>query len=206
MDLSHPLSDVTGSAHGDVLRTLLRAREPLTGREVARRSQRSARGAALVLAVLVESGLVTRREHPPVSLFALEEEHLAVPLLRALDQIWPASLRRMIRGLVASWEIEPVTVAVFGSVARGESGPDSDIDLLVLRRPEVRTGETVWERQLSDLERAAHRATGNPARVVEYTPEQLQDNLPLRRELLRDALVLVGAELAPVLRLPQRSS
>lgn len=49
------------------------------------------------------------------------------------------------------WKV--AELSVFGSVARGEAGPDSDVDLLYVFEPDARVG---WEieqlsRELSDL-------------------------------------------------------
>lgn len=200
VNLLHPLADITGSsAHGDVLRTLIRAVEPLTGREIARRAGRSARGASLVLEALVDSGMVIRRSHPPAILYRLNEEHVAVPALRALDGVWPTQLLSLLRDIVDAWEVQPHGVAVFGSLARGEAGPKSDIDLIVLRRSEVPPGSATWEAQLSGLERRIESATGNPTRILEYEATELDDAGALRRELLRDALHVSGERLRDVL-------
>jgi predicted nucleotidyltransferase len=45
---------------------------------------------------------------------------------KTLQELWP----RVVEEIVAAFE--PVEVILFGSVARGDDGPDSDIDLLVV--------------------------------------------------------------------------
>ena len=45
---------------------------------------------------------------------------------RTLQELWPSVVDEVVRA------VDPVEVILFGSVARGEEGPDSDIDLLVV--------------------------------------------------------------------------
>lgn len=45
---------------------------------------------------------------------------------RTLQELWPSIIDEVVRA------VDPVEVVLFGSVARGEDGPDSDIDLLVV--------------------------------------------------------------------------
>lgn len=43
-----------------------------------------------------------------------------------LQQLWPLVVDEVVRA------VDPLEVILFGSVARGDDGPDSDIDLLVV--------------------------------------------------------------------------
>lgn len=45
---------------------------------------------------------------------------------KTLGELWPSVVDEVVRA------VEPLEVILFGSVARGEDGPDSDIDLLVV--------------------------------------------------------------------------
>ncbi len=45
---------------------------------------------------------------------------------RTLQELWPSVVDEVVRA------VDPAEVILFGSVARGEDGPDSDIDLLVV--------------------------------------------------------------------------
>lgn len=45
---------------------------------------------------------------------------------KTLDELWPAVVDEVVQA------VDPVEVVLFGSLARGEGGPDSDIDLLVV--------------------------------------------------------------------------
>src|SRR5215210_7113254 len=45
---------------------------------------------------------------------------------KTLQELWPSVVDEVVRA------VDPTEVILFGSVARGEDGPDSDIDLLVV--------------------------------------------------------------------------
>jgi hypothetical protein len=66
------------------------------------------------------------------------------------------------------------SAAVFGSVARGDAGPDSDLDLLL----EYSRGTTLFD--LVDLRRDLEQATGRPVQLV--SAETLKPRLRERVE------------------------
>ena len=62
-----------------------------------------------------------------------------------------ATLRQIVERIVES--VQPEKIILFGSAARGEMGPDSDVDLLV-----VKAG--VHRRELTDERRERRRQRG----------------------------------------------
>lgn len=76
-----------------------------------------------------------------------------------------------------------VRAGLFGSVARGEAGPASDIDLLVEYHP----GRRLRLRELVELHDEVERVAGRKAQVIEYR---------LLRERIRERVL---AEQVPVL-------
>jgi uncharacterized protein len=90
-------------------------------------------------------------------------------------------LRRHRRRLIAAARQHGVrTIRVFGSVARGEAAPDSDIDLLVDLEP----GHTLLD--LAAFRREAHGILGRPVDVA--TPDMLKERI--RAEVLTEAVPL----------------
>lgn len=79
---------------------------------------------------------------------------------------------------------QPDRIVLFGSAARGEMGPDSDLDLLIVK-------ETVADRrELTDEIRRCLASIGIPKDVIVVTPEELEryrDTVgPIIRPALRD--------------------
>jgi predicted nucleotidyltransferase len=134
-----------------ILRLLVEAPgERLHLREIARRASTSAGTAARELHRLEEAGLVARdREgqqvyfrsrpesplYPPVrALVHAMAREVAVPLAPspAPDQLGLGTARSLRRELNAVYGERLVGVWLFGSRARGDQDPDSDIDLLIV--------------------------------------------------------------------------
>jgi len=75
-------------------------------------------------------------------------------------------LREIVRRIVAA--VHPEKIILFGSAARGEMGPDSDLDLLVVKQCEHRR-EMAWtiQRQLVGA------AVGIPKDILVFTPDDI---------------------------------
>ncbi|MGH3442294.1 MAG: nucleotidyltransferase domain-containing protein [Nitriliruptorales bacterium] len=95
----------------------------------------------------------------------------------------------------------PSVIAVFGSFARGDGLRDSDIDLLAVIPDEA--DPAVWDRRLGDLGLAITRWTGNQARLITYTPDDLRQgvnsSVPFLDELRRDAVTAAGTSIHDLL-------
>jgi predicted nucleotidyltransferase len=52
----------------------------------------------------------------------------------------------LVRSLVENWRESLVGLAAFGSVVRGEAGPGSDVDLLIVLEPGSRIDRTLYHR------------------------------------------------------------
>src|SRR5881392_961031 len=132
MDLGKPQSAVCPTLEGDVLVVLAGTKRALTGRDVARLARRgSQRGVLAALDRLVLQGTVHRSEAGRSHLFALNWDHVAAPAVQVLAGLRSELIRR-IRTQIADWELRPIHVSLFGSLARGEGNVDSDVDLLVV--------------------------------------------------------------------------
>ena len=101
-----------------------------------------------------------------------------------------AALDEIVRRLVASYQ--PLEVYLFGSKARGDSGPDSDYDLLV-----VVPDDAPPERKRSRLAYEALRGTGLAADVLVCTRSYFEPRRTLKASLpgivLREGRLLHGA-------------
>lgn len=200
MDVGTPSASIAPGLHGRVLVVLAQARDPLSGREVARRCGGSQRGVARILDELAADGLVHRVQAPPSALHQLSDQHLAAPLVRALAGL-RGDLYQRLAAHASSWDPPALNVSVFGSYARGDGNRDSDIDLLVVTADDG--GTTMWDARLADLEHAVSGWTGNPARLVAYTVADLldaqQQGATIIQDLRRDAVTVTGTALAELL-------
>jgi len=186
MDFRRPLSVVAPTLDGDVLGVLAGAEEEFTGRRIHRvLGHGSEHGVRKAADRLVEQGIVTRRQAGQAKLYSLNRGHLAAPYVEGLGSLRSQLIERLER-TVAAWKKPAAVVFLFGSVARGEAGPESDLDLLVVRRLDTKEESPNWQDQLAALEREATVCTGNEARVIEYGKADLAD--PDVRGVVEEAL------------------
>lgn len=151
--------------------------------------------ASRVLPGLVALGVVERRDVPPASLFRLVPEHVASRALLTLARSADAVLDD-IGPMVAALPIRPASVIVFGSFARREAGPDSDIDALVVRPPGIDEDDEPWATSLEGWRSDVRRLTGNPVEVLELSAEEAAARAAGRgqlwAEIRRDGQVVHG--------------
>lgn len=161
MRVQDPLGVVTPTVDGPVLQILAAADRAFTTSELARRVDRSAAGVRLVLNRLAGQGIVDISQVGTTFAYRLNREHLAADAVIALAQLKAALFDRL-RSDVATWEVRPRLVAVFGSAARGDMDDDSDIDILVVGDQDI---EPMYE-QVDRLQHRVRRWTGNDCRVM----------------------------------------
>jgi predicted nucleotidyltransferase len=198
MDVGLPMRDVVPSAQGPVLRVLVHAGGPLTGRRVAELTDPRVSPAqtANVLRTLAASGLVDATPAGRAILFAINRDHLlyeaVAGLATARQQLWSRMGEH-----VRSWRHPPEAVVVFGSAARGDGDAGSDIDLLVVRPDHVAEGEPAWQADVEDLVTRTTRWTGNAVDMLLSSPRELQalarNGERVLTEIRRDGRFIVGA-------------
>lgn len=189
-----------------LLRALLPLRTPVTGREVQRLARvRSTAGARQALdeltaaCVLVRSGSATthqyhiNRDHyliaPLETLFRAEGERmqrLSQVLARTLDE---AGVRSAVRSVV-----------IFGSQARGDARPDSDLDLLLITADPHTVGsvETAVLEAVDELAMRLGLRVSPLVITAERAAERTRDGDPLMKNILAEGRTLMGEPLGEV--------
>jgi predicted nucleotidyltransferase len=195
MQFQRPLTVVTPTLDGDVLSALARADREFSGRELARHvAHGSTEGIRRAADRLVAEGVVSRREAGAAHMYRLNREHLAAPWIEGLASLREQALKRL-RDHLGEWQLPPRVALLFGSVARGEAGVRSDLDILVVRRGDCDGGDETWRDQLLDLQQSGSAWTGNETRVLEYGEDELSGELedPVLADALRDGIELYGS-------------
>ncbi|MHB8533753.1 MAG: nucleotidyltransferase domain-containing protein [Solirubrobacteraceae bacterium] len=211
MDVARPYLALLQPVRAATLLALRRTVAPMTGREVARRAGVSQPAALEALKQFVEHGLVWSQPAGGANLYSLNEEHLLVAAVDELFDVRAKFVNRM-AAAVSHWEIPPLHVSVFGSMARGDGGRGSDIDVLVVRpgSGDDDSDDVVWRSQLDTLVREVRLWTGNRAAVVELSSEELRtmnhDKHRLLTEIQRDGIRICGEYLDKILlQKPERA-
>jgi predicted nucleotidyltransferase/predicted transcriptional regulator len=195
MDVSKPFVSISPGVDADVLAVLAGSTQPRSGRELARRAERSNTGVRHVLDRLVEHGLVSREEVGRTFLYRLNRDHLLAPTVEQMVDVRAALVHRL-RDAIGAWEIPPLHASMFGSAARGDGDARSDIDLLIVRPAEVDSDDAGWRGQIDGLADRVRRWTGNHAGIAEVSEPELprlrEDRPPVVEEVRKDAVDLFG--------------
>lgn len=203
MDFRRPLQTVTPTLDGDVLSALARAEAEITGRQIQRLIGRgSHQGIRNAADRLTEQGVVLCRSAGGANFYQLNRDHLAARWIEELANL-PSQLLSRLRDAINAWEQPPILAVLFGSVARGEATPASDLDLLVVRPSNCEPDEPTWQEQLSTLQAYGTAWTGNDTRVLEFGEQEITGGEP--QQVLADA-ARDGIELYGKLHLLRRST
>lgn len=166
-----------------------RTAKPLSGRRVHRLcGNASLRSTQLALERLVVTGVLSADRTSSATFYSVNTDHLLWPLIEQ-SLLLRGELFRRIGDLAAGMD---VTIVVFGSVARGDSSPASDIDLLVVSGATETGTDTLIDR----LHELLPAWTGNAVQVYDVTVQELREKVrmedPIIETWLAEALLLYG--------------
>ena len=192
--LRFPLTHLLASGgHVRVLRALMAYGAPLSVAQLAADCGLSTRGTRFVLESLVSQGMVHVLGQPRSQLYSVAPLH---PLADSLKTLFEHERRRWesvqdaLRQALASWR-EVRSAWLYGSVARGEDGPRSDVDVLLV----MNENGVEASRRVRDAVQALGDKLSLHISAVVLTPEELtavrQDD-PWWTDVIRDAKVLKG--------------
>jgi predicted nucleotidyltransferase/DNA-binding transcriptional ArsR family regulator len=184
--------------------------EALHGREIARRTGLSAGTLNRELALLARSGVLRREARGNQHLYSVDAACLiyeelanilrktagsarsraAEPVLRETRAAYRSRTpgvdvpKRKLGALCRKYRIRKLSV--FGSAARGEARPDSDVDLMVEFEPE--SAPSLWD--FPEMQKAFSALFGG--RRVDLVPPEALANPYRRKSILGDLKVLYG--------------
>lgn len=205
--IANALNHVLGTnAKVDLLRILIQLDSPTSGREAERLARVTHRSAVKALGELAMVGVLKLTTTPGTHLYQINRDHDFVPPLEALFRAEAARLtsladevRNALRELNLEQRISSVTV--FGSAARGDTRPDSDLDLLVLVGNQSDAGAA---RELPGVlsDRLRTRYGARPSVLVlsaSAARERYDDGDPLLQNIATDGRTLIGTPIQEVL-------
>jgi Nucleotidyltransferase domain len=198
-----------------VLAVLALAGKPLTVGDVTAQMPRGSEvGVRRSLERLVGQGIVRATEMGRNRVHELNRDHVAAPIAEFLAglrlEVW-----KRLRATLKSWAPQPVYACVFGSAARGDGGPESDLDVLLVHQPfpgdadprrgagtfsaqlaghvtefmsEQLTARQVdkWRGQVDDLHDLVRAWTGNALQAVQMSTYEWADHQRRRSALFGD--------------------
>src|SRR6266498_2188965 len=132
MDFTRPLEALIPGATGRLLGALARVQAELPVSTLATVAGVGRTRASAVLKELAELGVISRRQVGPTVLVRLERANAAGQLVARLAGLRIQVIEEM-RELARDLDPPPLSLTLFGSLARGNADAASDIDVLAVR-------------------------------------------------------------------------
>lgn len=202
VDIASPLRSLAPGLDSAVLQVLAGTHSGLSASQIARLAPRGSRAGQLpVLNRLVEHGVVTAEPANQGYLYRLNREHVLADAVLVATKARTTTLERLTAG-VRTLSPEPVHASVFGSFARGDGGPGSDVDLLLLTAEE--NPEEPWAEQVRRLGDRVLAWTGNRLEQVVLSRERFAEAVwsgePVVASWMDEAVTLHGPSVEELVR------
>ena len=205
MDFTRPLEALIPGASGRLLGALARVEAELPVSTLASVAGVGRTRASAVLKELAELGVISRRQVGPTVLVRLERANAAGQLVARLGGLRIEVIEEM-RALAGDLDPQPLSLTLFGSLARGDAGAASDIDILAVRPAD---GGERWAASLTGFSSRTRALTGNRVQILDYDLPDLQQRYAARgdaagarfwQSVAEDAMTLAGADLRELMQ------
>lgn len=200
--LFRTLDEVLGSTTKvRILRALMPLTAPVSGHEARTLAGvRSQSGVRVALNDLTELGILEREDTRRIRLFRINRRHdLAEPLaaLFRAESSRVGALRQALQDVLEAGAVQEHTLSIilFGSNARGEARPTSDLDLLVATRAEPADHvRDVLMDAIPEIERRFGLRISPLLLSKERVQERYRDGDPLMQNIHADGRTLYGTD------------
>lgn len=194
MQLHNPLAALVGGVEADILAALVRAEGmPMDAAMLARLTGKSYSGVRYALRRLVLHGTVAETRIGSRSVFTFNAEHLLAPWITEIVASKAHLLSRLPQLIEELFLTAPTFSALFGSAARDEMAPESDIDIFLVRPDGA--DPAAFSDSVDALAHRIARLTGNDVRPLVYGDDEAAQGTarhPVLAEILRDGIVVTG--------------
>ena len=204
MDLSAPLTSFMNGLDAVTLRVVARSGAELSGRQIARLAGTGTpANVRLSLLRLVDIGLVAMVPAPHATMYSANRSHILWPAVE-IAMSAHQELNRRIATFAEACAPDGVTVALYGSVARGDSNKTSDIDLLVIF-PDAVTLDSRDE-FVTELRDNVQLWSGNDAQIYDLAESALtrqkEEGDPIIDSWATDGVIVFGHSLLGMRKAP----
>ncbi|RLP76396.1 nucleotidyltransferase domain-containing protein [Mycetocola tolaasinivorans] len=190
MRLQNPFAAMsTTGLDSQVLTVLCRSDQFLTVDQIHRLlpEDGSAPGVRKSVVRLTNQGVVAERSVGRNLAFAFNREHLLADAILQIADARNTLIARLQR-VIATWEVQPLTVKIFGSAARQQMRDDSDIDVLMVFPDGI--SEDALDDAVGELSAKLHVWTGNDVRPLLYRASEV------RSASIFDSILAEGIDVA----------
>lgn len=188
-DLKHPLISLVGGARGRLLDTVARVGRPFSIRQLADMSGIVHSQARDLLREFEGLGLVRSQRVGRSIAYEPVDGNVLLELLRRIAMLRDEIIDRLREE--AAGAPRHLTVAVFGSVARGKATDGSDLDLLVIggESPDAEAWTEAFLRRATEI-------SGMPVNALKYSREEWDEAKDrqdlIAEEIMDGSILLVG--------------
>jgi predicted nucleotidyltransferase len=197
MDFLRPVEAVIPGAQGRLLAVFAETTAGLSVRTAARLSGVSLAQTSRILPELATLGILERSEVPPSTVYRFVEDNVASRAVKRLARSRDLVLAELGEAAKAM-PAPPLSIVVFGSFARGDAGPASDIDVVMVHQSGV-DAAPMWAEGVEEWRRVARRLTGNEVEVMEVDERvigsRLRSRRPVWRDITREGIAIFGKSL-----------
>ncbi|MGA2091337.1 MAG: nucleotidyltransferase domain-containing protein [Endomicrobiales bacterium] len=170
-----------------LLRFLFETRPEMTGRELARFAKISHMQVYRNLDDLNSHGIVTKKRVGGAYLYSLNEKNVLVKeVLNTLFQKEGKLLDDVLKAILREKADDMLSVVVFGSAAKGEERPASDVDIFILTKNESESN--LLNDFLSDAEIRFYEQTGNRLSPIVMTINEMKEKNKTNKTLISRVL------------------
>jgi predicted nucleotidyltransferase len=157
------------------------------------------------LNVLLKFGVVAVKGSGHAQLYSLRSDH---PLLAPIEDLFEAeqarfnAIQEAMRQAATSCEPAPIATYVYGSFARGQDRPDSDLDILIIAETEE-TVSTTSSAMREALEEPGERIGFSPSVIglsIDGITRYMRDAQSSWRSSLQEVLTVTGKDPASLTR------
>lgn len=201
--IEHPLDWILSHASSvEVLRALKDSKEGMSGRAVAREAGINHQTCALAIIRLEALGTLHRRGSGKTQLISLNTDNflvrdLLLPLFRGELEL-AARIREEIRDGIAG---HALCATLFGSAARREAEPGSDVDILLLTLPKGKAGLTAGADKFSRAFTLHYGLRLSPLiMTVQEAEARVERGDQLLKNILREGIDFGPAKLRDILK------
>ena len=175
--------------HIRVFKTLRQHPEGLTGRALGTLAETSAFKINGVLRALAAQGVITQTIVGRAHLYRLNEHHILVrDVVNYLIDYENNLLTRLGGTIMEKLSPPPLSVMLYGSVARGDESPSSDLDLLLAYKDEEEPELRGLISEEPSIIEWINRNYGNTAGIRRICISEFQNPDPEYKELVRNII------------------
>lgn len=203
MPHTQPLDNILNQRSKITILRLLTEQEELTGRGIAKKIRLTPRAAHLALKTLLSQGIITRKTAGTAHIFSLDRRRFMVqdvllPLFKNEKRVFNVMVDELKKLLNFK---NVVTVAFFGSIARGESDYKSDADVLVILKnvaKKEKLADVIHEHSHEFISKFGMAVSPYIIDVNEFA-KRFDKKDKLIRNMVREAWVVWGKSLSEIL-------